>query len=80
MSTNLLDYLAWQERTEDLVREADRARLVKQMKRGQGRRTRFYSRALAWLGHRLVAWGRRLQEFDGAATAVPALRVADQRR
>jgi len=74
------DSLIHQERYKDLLREAERARLVRQMQAGQERRNHFYHRALTWLGSRLVVWGWRLQERYGAVTAAPALRVANRSR
>jgi hypothetical protein len=61
----LLDgYVAWlvcRERNRDQRREADRYRLVQLALAGRPRRRRYLSRALAWLGHRLVVWGRGLE-------------------
>lgn len=55
------DYLVARERYEDLLREAERERLVRQPLAGREKRHPFYSGALTWLGRRLVAWGWRLQ-------------------
>jgi hypothetical protein len=64
------DIMVQQERNADLLREAERERLIQHMLAGRERRGRFTRQALAWLGQRLVAWGCRLQERYGAATAV----------
>jgi hypothetical protein len=64
------DQMVKQEQYKDLIREAERYRLVHKGLAGHERGNRFYSGALTWLGHRLVAWGRRLQERYG--TAAPA--------
>lgn len=64
-----IDVLAQQERYADLLREAAKERFLQQVVAGRGMRDRAYRRALAWLGHRLVTWGRRLQERYGAAAA-----------
>ena len=80
MFPNELEFLVRQEHYKDLLREAERARLVRQMRAGQERRDRFYRRTLIWLGCRLVVWGWRLQERYGAVTAAPALRVANRSR
>ena len=61
--------IAQQERHKDLLREAERYRLVRQVLAERGRGDRAWYRALAWLGRRLVAWGQRLQERYGAAAA-----------
>ena len=76
MLPNYLDFLVRQEQYKDLLREAERYRLVRQVLAGRERRYLFYYRALTWLGFRLVAWGWRLQERYGAATATPTLRAA----
>ncbi len=74
------DFLVGREHYKDLLREAERARLVRRMRAGQERRDHFYRRTLTWLGCRLVVWGWRLQERYGAATAAPALRAANRTR
>jgi len=61
--------IAGRERHKDLLREAERYRLVHQVLAERGTRDRAWVRALAWLGQRLVAWGQRLQERYGAAAA-----------
>jgi hypothetical protein len=65
VAANVLDYWARLERYKDLVREADRARLVSQAQNGQ-KRGNCLSGVLIWLGRRLVVWGRRLEERYGA--------------
>ena len=69
------DIIAHQERYADLLREAERERLVRQVLAGREGRDRFYCRGLTWLGRNLVTWGCRLQARYSAATAVvPASR------
>jgi len=80
MFPNELDFLVCQERYKDLLREAERARLVRQARAGQERRNHFYYRALTWLGRRLVGWGWHLQERYGTAAGAPALRAANRTR
>jgi len=80
VNPNDLDYVANLERYRDRVREADRARLVKQARVGRDYRNRFYVPMLNWLGRRLVAWGLRLQACREAAAATPTLRPAEHRR
>jgi hypothetical protein len=58
-------YVAWlvcREQVRDRRREADRYRLVRLALAGRPRRPRYLSRTLAWLGHRLVVWGRGLEQ------------------
>ena len=73
---NWLDFLVQQERYKDLLREAEEYRLIRKALAGRPRRTRLHCQALVWLGRRLVAWGWRLQERYGAATATPTLQAA----
>jgi hypothetical protein len=80
MLPNERDFLVRREHYKDLLREAERARLVRQARAGEERRNLFYRRALTWLGRRLVGWGWHLQERYGAATAAPALRAANRTR
>ena len=61
--------IAQRERQQELLREAERYRLVRQALAERGTRDRAWVRVLAWLGRRLVAWGQRLQERYGAAAA-----------
>jgi hypothetical protein len=46
------------DRQQDLLRGAQRERLVRQ---AVSDNSHPYDQALVWLGYRLVAWGRRLQ-------------------
>lgn len=62
MFMNQLGIEACQERFKDLQCEVERVRLAAQAQTGRERRDRFYFGALAWLGHKLVVLGRRLQE------------------
>jgi hypothetical protein len=48
-------------RADENVRKAEARRLARRLQAEQGGSTRFYSRALAGLGDRLVAWGDSLQ-------------------
>ncbi|UCC64918.1 MAG: hypothetical protein JSV36_07720 [Anaerolineae bacterium] len=68
------------ERYKDIRREMERERLVRQALAGREKRGRFYGPALVWLGCRLVAWGRRLQESYGTAVEAPTLHLADHTR
>jgi len=78
MFPNELEFPVHQEHYKDLLREAERARLVRQMQAGQERRNHFSCQLLTWLGRRLVVWGWRLQERYDAAIAAPALRAANR--
>jgi hypothetical protein len=71
------DVLVQRERYQDLLREAEKHRLVLQALAGRQRRYHFYCRAMNWLGRRMVAWGQRLQEQYDAATAATALQAAN---
>ena len=76
-------YVAWlvcRERNRDLLREAERYRLVRQALPARRRQGRFYCRALIWLGRRLVGWGRRLQERYDVVVDASVLRAANQRQ
>ena len=73
-----IDRLAQREYYADRLREAERYRLVRRVMAGHPRPRRPYYRAFAWLGQRLVAWGDRLQERYGPATAPPVLQVAER--
>jgi len=70
-------YQEQRERYQDLLREAEKHRHVRQVLAGRQRRQRAYCRAINWLGRRMVAWGQRLQEHYGATATVPALQAAN---
>jgi hypothetical protein len=74
------DFRVHRERYKDLLREAERYRLIRPALAGREKRDRFHCRALTWLGRRLVAWGWRLQERYSAAAAAPTLRPANRTR
>jgi hypothetical protein len=80
MFLNGRDFLVYRERHKDLLREAERNRLIRQVQAGRESRDRFHCRALIWLGRQLVAWGWRLQERYSAAATAPALRAANHSR
>jgi hypothetical protein len=57
----------------DMRRKADQDRLVRLAITGQQAGDNVLGRALAWLGRRLVAWGKLLQErYGSASTSQPA--------
>ncbi|MBC7264591.1 MAG: hypothetical protein H5T64_09610 [Chloroflexi bacterium] len=77
---NAKDILTQQELYKDLLREAERERLCRQVARRKGEGDRFYCQVLIWLGRRLVAWGWYLQERYGAVTEKPVTLVAHRVR
>jgi hypothetical protein len=63
-------------RHQELLRQAERERLIRQALAGRKTSDSFYRRALTWLGRQLVAWGWRLQERYGAVGPASRLRPA----
>lgn len=63
------DLLARQEYYKDQMRAAEKYRLVRVALSGRENGDRFTSRLLVWVGHRLVAWGTRLQEQYAAVVS-----------
>lgn len=58
-----------QERHQDLLREAEQGRLIKEARRAYASRLPFHCRALAQLGKQMVVWGTALQtRFDASAS------------
>lgn len=74
------DFRVAQERYKDLLREAQRHRLVQQSFPDRRKRHYLSHRVLSWLGRRLVAWGQHLQERHGATPEAPPLQPADHTR
>ena len=59
---------AQQERYEDIRRIEEQEWLAEQVLEGPTKHIRLHHQALTWLGHRMIAWGQRLQEREGVAT------------
>ncbi len=70
--------VALNERYWDLRREADKARLVRETLAGRAPEQPLFCRMLHWLGHRLEAWGRWLQQRFAADRPRPSLPAAQQ--
>ena len=62
-----LDVLVQQDRSKDLLREAEHFRQVRQAMEGREAHDHVHCRALIWLGRQLVAWGWSLQTRHGVA-------------
>ncbi len=57
-----------QERYQDLLREAQKGRLIREARRAHAPRLPWHCQALAHLGKQMVAWGMVLQtRFDAPA-------------
>ena len=63
---NWIDFAVKQEQHKDLLREAERERLVRAALAGRRKRTRVFGPLLVWVGNRLIAWGRWLQARSGS--------------
>ena len=65
------DLIMAQEHYWDLRHEADKERLIRQVRRANGSGNRVHRRALSWLGGQLVVWGHGLQaRYDKPATLI----------
>jgi hypothetical protein len=72
MMIGLVNVLAEEERRKDMMREAEKQRLIRAVKAAQPRPTRFYDRLLASLGRLLTGWGVRLQARYGPVVEIPS--------
>ena len=70
---NWLGAMEQQEHFKDLLREAEQDRLAQQALAGREKRDQIYCSALAWLGCRLVEWGKSLQRRYGNASLASPL-------
>lgn len=61
------ELLMRQEHSRELLRQAEKERLLRQIWPSRRPDERLYGRILNWLGSRLVAWGQGLQERYGTA-------------
>ena len=68
----LVNLLAEEERRKDMMREAERQRLIRAIKAARPRPKRFYDRLLAGLGRSLTGWGVRLQARYGPMVEIPS--------
>jgi len=80
MLFNWHDVMAHRERCKDLQRDVESYRLTRLTLAGREKRDRFHCRVLIWLGRRMVAWGRRLQERYGTLVEAPAWQAANNSR
>jgi len=55
------DLLMSQEHYQELRREAENERLIRQARTAGAHGMRLHGRALSWLGGRMVVWGQGLQ-------------------
>jgi len=77
MLPNHMAYLICLERNKDLLREAEKDRLVRLALAARERRGLVFLRALAWLGRRLIIWDQNLQKRGGLEIEVPVLPTAN---
>lgn len=75
-----LNRLAHQQRHLEMVRRADRARLVSQLRAGRPLTIRFYQPALATVGRWLVLSGTYLQRKSGVPLEAPPRRIQPSAR
>ncbi len=62
---NWNDYVAKQEYYNNMLRAADKQRLVNEAQSQRQQRLAFRVRLLRWLGRSMVAWGGRLEARYG---------------
>ena len=68
------------EHYKDLLREAEKARLVREARAGRERQRGVFLRVMIWLGHCLVAWGQWLQKRFAADRPIEPFQVVDRAR
>lgn len=56
------DLLMMQEHNKDLLREAEKERLLRRARKEMPREPNLFSRGLGWLGQQLVHWGCLLEK------------------
>ena len=65
---------------QDLLREAEQARLFRRVQAGRATKRHLFCQMLSWLGHWLVAWGQWLQQRFAADHPIDRFPVVDQAR
>lgn len=66
MFPNDKDFRVAQERYKDLLREAERERLIRAAGLRQPRNWGLHRKLLSWIGDRMVGWGWKLQRYGVA--------------
>jgi hypothetical protein len=74
----LRDAVVQEDYYQDRMRVMREERITRQRLMGSEDSIPFYSGVLMWLGHRLVVWGRNLQERYGTATPAPMPRPVNR--
>ena len=67
----LRDTVVQEDCYQDRMRVMRAESITRRRLTGSEERAPFYSGALMWLGHRLVVWGRSLQERYSTASPMP---------
>jgi len=57
------DFLARQEHDKELLREAERERLIRSAGLGQSSNWRPHRKVAGWIGAQMVSWGWKLQHY-----------------
>lgn len=70
-----MDYLAQKERVRDMLRAAERDRLVQMAKQQKANPQGWHRNLAAWMGVQMVRWGSKLQQYGAlpAAASPPAV-------
>jgi len=66
------NYKMFRRQQEELMKQAEYARLVQAAKREQRRKRRLYRSGANWLGTHLVNWGKKLERFGTLGDCRPA--------
>lgn len=59
-----IDYLARQERIKDLIREAERVRLIRAIGHQYSSERKTYRRLVGWVGAQMIKVGQHLQGYS----------------
>ncbi|TEU13715.1 MAG: hypothetical protein E3J21_17900 [Anaerolineales bacterium] len=60
------DFLVGQEHYKELLREAERERLIRAAELRQLGNWRLHQKVADWIGAQMVSWGRKLQRYGTA--------------
>ncbi len=63
---------------QELICEANKARLLREALAGSDPRPHLFCRFLHWLGHRLEAWGQRLKQRFAVDRRIESFPATDQ--
>jgi hypothetical protein len=68
-----LDFMTRKERQQELLREAEREQLIQLAQLSRAGEPKTHRKAAGWLGHQMVKWGSKLQDYGTTSLSQESL-------